>query len=494
MRLALNPFAFTRAQLALCHAGLVVIAASWLLGGIGPKLEWIVALLASPSLALLIAEGRSRFHSGDLPGFRRLLRWSTPLALLVLLVVISSLNPSHRPAFLYNTYVLRPIPHIEWLPSTALPSSSLRILACFGSLACVGLTLAFCVHTGRHLRALMLVLCLNTLALAVLGSLQHKTGAAGPYFGSWVTPNPKWFATFLYHNHWGAFAILSTAASLGLVFRSLQRTSPHPWLSGSGPLLTLCAAIIVASIPLSSSRSCTVLIALLVTIAIAGAFNHILRFPRKTGLDPQRGLLATTALLTSLFLLVSLITWQSRDILSARIDQTLRQLDPDLSLRSDATLYEKAETYGRTTLYADTWNLAAARPVFGWGLDTFGLIFLGRNSMSSELKKQNVFEDAHSDWLQALAEIGFLGTFLLLLFALLPLLETLRRSLINPLSGWLLGGCTLIAAYAWLEFPFANPAVVALWWVSWFTALRCLQLGSNDRLLRSANACSPSSS
>ncbi|MBC8011436.1 MAG: hypothetical protein H7067_15235, partial [Burkholderiales bacterium] len=37
-------------------------------------------------------------------------------------------------------------------------------------------------------------------------------------------------------------------------------------------------------------------------------------------------------------------------------------------------------------------------------------------------------------------------------------------------------GCALLAAYAWLEFPFACPAVVATWWIHFFSALRLSQL------------------
>jgi len=41
---------------------------------------------------------------------------------------------------------------------------------------------------------------------------------------------------------------------------------------------------------------------------------------------------------------------------------------------------------------------------------------------------------------------------------------------------WLLSGCGLIALYAWIEFPFANPAVMITFWLCFFTAIRYHQL------------------
>ncbi|MEN9840632.1 MAG: hypothetical protein RL376_432, partial [Verrucomicrobiota bacterium] len=170
-----------RENFVLAHVALVALATSWLLGGIGPRLEWLVAALTTPAYYFLFAEARTRLRSHDRAGFRRLLRWTAPLAALATFVVISALNPSHQPAFLYDTYVLRRIACIDWLPASALPLASLRVLACLGGLAATGLTLAFCVHSRRALRSLLILLAFNALALAVLGTLQRQAHVPGPF-------------------------------------------------------------------------------------------------------------------------------------------------------------------------------------------------------------------------------------------------------------------------------------------------------------------------
>jgi O-antigen ligase len=460
-------FAPTRETLALLHAALVVVASAWLLGGIGPRQEWIVAALASPSLLLLVSEARARRRYGDRAGFFRLIRWSAPLAALAFYVVVSAANHSHRPAFLYDGLVLRPVPHLAWLPSSATPAGSLRLLACFGGLAATGLALAFCVQSRRALRALVLFLCLHALVLAVLGTLQQQTGAAGPYFGAFPRDHRAWFATFLYHNHWGAFAVLHAAAALALVFHSLRHPPDRGWQHGPGPLLALVALLLAATVPLSTSRSASVLMLLLGLAAASCALRHALRSARRRR-SARAGLLRVAALALLLALAVGLVAHQSRDILAARLAQTTAEFN---------ALGSGDSPHGRATLYADTWRMVADRPLLGWGLESYGPIFLLYSSLRpNDHGILNVFEDAHSDWLQSLAELGFVGTALLLALALLPLAETLRLARLSPFPAWLLGGCTLVAAYAWLEFPFANPAVVATWWILWFTTLRTLQL------------------
>ena len=42
-------------------------------------------------------------------------------------------------------------------------------------------------------------------------------------------------------------------------------------------------------------------------------------------------------------------------------------------------------------------------------------------------------------------------------------------------------GCALVAAYAWVEFPFGNVAVVVSWWLCFLTAVQYRRLPGERR-------------
>lgn len=448
------------------HAAITVVVSAWALGGMGPAGEWLVAAVAAPAWLVLACETRDRLRQGDRGGVMRIARWCAPLVALAIMTITSAANPSHAVGVLGGVEVLRPVPHVEWLPASATPHGSLRILACLGGLACAGLNLAFCVQSRRALRRLVWVLSLNALFLAVVGTLQRQVGASGPWFGQTPAVNEAWFSSFLYHNHWGAFAVLHVAATFAGVFQALRRPSDRGWLHSPGPLLVLVALLIAATAPLSTSRSATVMMVVLCMAAATGAVLHDRRAARRAGLRPSWRVVGAMGVF--IFTGGLIVSQQSGDILAARTAKTIEQL----------TAIKSGEArYGRPELYADTWRMAAEKPAFGWGLETYGPIFQRFSTFKPGPDGlMNTFEDAHSDWLQSLAEIGWVGTSLLVLSALLPLAESARGRRPPVFSGWLLGGCALIALFAWVEFPLACPAVVAAWWVFFFTALRNWQL------------------
>jgi O-antigen ligase len=144
-------------------------------------------------------------------------------------------------------------------------------------------------------------------------------------------------------------------------------------------------------------------------------------------------------------------------------------------------LRKRGDFGGRQQLYADTWHMARDKPWFGWGLGSYATVFGIYNSQYAPEPwfGQTFYAQAHSDWLQSVAEVGLTGALLLMLLGLLPLAGAFRHGLpSDDLPRWLLFGCGLIALYAWLEFPFANPAVMLHFGVCFFAAVRFILLGS----------------
>jgi O-antigen ligase len=258
-----------------------------------------------------------------------------------------------------------------------------------------------------------------------------------------------------------------TAAGIGLVLRYLRHTDAPGFWSSPGFAGLVAVFFIAASIPLSLSRSSTLLVFALLSVAILQFLRRLIRHRRSQGL-PFAGPLFTAIVLAAAALGGAYKIAEPSILI--RLAKTEEQL---------ATMRAEGTIGSRVALYTDTWHMARDRPWFGWGMGSYPTVFYSYNTQQAGADRLPKFYwDAHSDWLQSLAELGFVGTSLIGLLGLLPLLSLRRRHLRSPIPAYLLGGCGLVLLYAWVEFPFGNVAVVILWWLCFFAALRYARLES----------------
>jgi O-antigen ligase len=444
------------------HLVVLVLLATWGMGGNVPwartAIEWWGTL----------GVGLTGFALWKRPeGHGRRLRWLWPLAGLNLLVLASLANPSFREMHLGDEVLLIRSGGHPLLPGSARPRETADALWLFDAmfLSCFNLVLA--ARHRRALRGFLLFLCANALALAIFGSVQKFSAATGPYFGAVTTRQTHFFSSFIYHNHWGAFAVLMTAAGVGLVLRYLRRTDAAGFWSSPGFAGLVAVFFIAASIPLSLSRSCTALVLLLLGGAGLQVLTRFVRTRRREG-RPYAGALLGALVLSAIAL--GGIYKIAEPSIRIRLAKTEDQL---------ATMRAEGSIGSRLALYGDTWRMARDRPWFGWGMGSYPTVFYNYNTQEPGIDRLPKFYwDAHSDWLQSLAEVGFVGTALIGTLGLLPLFSLRSRHLRSPVPACLLSGCGLILLYAWVEFPFGNPAVVIVWWLCFFAALRYSNLES----------------
>lgn len=483
----------------LFHVASLVVFASWDFGGETDLARLVICGWGSLSAVILCIACVRRWRSGGaLPSATR---WLWPLALFNLLVIVSAQNPSFTRTILHGTSMFMEGGARRGWPSSARPDLSLSALWQFDAIFLTCFNLAVVVVERRMLRFLLFVLTVNSLVLAVMGTFQKLARSKGLYFGMVHSPNTSFFASFIYHNHWGAFTVLNTAAALGLLFHHAQNRDQDGRRHSPVFFGLVATLFIAASVPLSGSRSCT---ALLLAMLAGALFRWIRSHAMKRAsagpvLDeagPQPGPYAPVAAASGkmsflrakptlnrrlnlrpnavaigLALAVFLggvwaIFLLDRPVIETRLQTTRQQWD-DMRKRGDLG--------GRQQLYADTWHMASDQLWFGWGLGSYATVFGIYNSQYAPEPwfGQPFYEEAHSDWLQSVAEVGLIGTGLLVLTGLLPLLEMFRQP--RPwgeLPHALLAGCGLIALYAWIEFPFANPAVMLVFWLCFFTAVR----------------------
>lgn len=451
------------------HVSVLAIGSAWALGG---NTEWARVALScwgSLSLVLIIAGIRNRMHAETAP-FPAIL-W--PLIAFDLLVLASLFNPSfreiHRGADI--VFVTDPmLPPFGFLPSTARPDLSWRALWFFNVAYLSAFNLALNVRRRRILRGFILLVVGNAVVLAVIGTLQQLVSATSPYFGAIRTGQPHFFSTFIYHNHWSAFTLLMLAGAIALVFYYFERQR-RLFFRSPGFAVLVGSVLLATTFPLSGSRSGTLLGGILLAVAFIHWIQHGVRSARRKHRRLIAPLLAGAFAAAASF---SFIYTLAEPVIRTRLSDTQTQVTEARA---------RGEIFPRQVLYHDTWNLARDRLWFGWGMAAYPTAFYLRNTQQTAPDGlPRLFHDAHSDWLQSIADVGLVGTLLLVGCGLAPWWKLRGQLCWRTFPMYLIFGCTLVLLYAALEFPFGNRSVVIAFWCLWFSALRYAQLQHSDPL------------
>ncbi len=451
----------TLEKLVILHFSTLLVFTTWAFGGQAPWARQVIATLGGVGILLFVIScaPQNRSAGGLIVHAWRFL-W--PLWLFDLMVVVSCFNPGFREVVIGGEPSLVMGNPAAWLPTAARPGLAARELWQFNALVLTSFNLYLVLHNRRLVRVVLFVVGLNAAVLAIFGTFQKLVHAKGLWFGLVVSPNPKFFATFVYHNHWGAFTLLNTAVCLGLLFHFMRRGGQRDIWHSPVLLGALVTLLLAATVPLSASRSSTALICVL----LGGAFVHLVtRLIRRRHELHESALVPVASILLAALLAVGAIAYLSRDVIAQRALLTSSQL---------ASIAKEDTLNSRLALYRDTWRMAAEKPWFGWGLESYATVFRVFNTQRAvELWIWiTYYSEAHNDWLQSLAEVGFVGTSLLGLLLLLPLRSVSWRSVDSVLPRYLLAGGALVLLYAWVEFPFANPAVMLTFCATFYCAIR----------------------
>jgi O-antigen ligase len=440
------------------HVVLLVTATTWAFGGQASWVRLPLTLLASAGGVITVV-GLTREAFWQTSG-SKLWRCFVPFLGLCALVLAGGCNPSLVEVQGAGGSRLALSPSPVWLPSSARPVLGREALWYFAAVWVSALNLLLFVRRGRLLRALLLVLAVNALVLAVLGTLQKLSGSGGVYFGTIAVPQPRFFSTFIYHNHWGAFVVMMLALTLGLGWHYVRTVPSRDIYQGPLALVVFAVVTLTITLPLSGSRSCT----LAGTALLAGASIHVavhaVRRRRQRNLKTLPPLLALGLLWIGIF---GAAWFTGRGTILDRLETSRSQI---------TAMREMGSIGDRALLYHNTWRMARDKPLFGWGMSSYPHIFYGfYNTRTSPDGLPVFYNDAHNDWLQALAEHGFVGTGLLAACAAVPFWLCRRSVRSSLITVYVLSGLGAVLAYAIIEFPFGNRANVLVWWCLFFAAL-----------------------
>ncbi len=326
-----------------------------------------------------------------------------------------------------------------------------------------GTTLAECLKWAAYLALLLLVAALvdsraRVLALCVTLVL---VGAAEALFGIFVWQFDIQYVplslrgglrvvggTFVNRNHFGAHLVMTAALALGLLPAALHSGASRYgdyghrrdlW-TGPAPLLLLALAAMFAGLVLSRSRGAILALALALAAVMALAVVRRGRRAPELRLLPWLGAGALAILLAT----------GPRSVLSRFFRQ---------SLVADERLAQ----------WQLSLQMVADFPLFGIGAGNY--VWLFSSYRDGSLRGNLLYDHAHSDYLETLIELGFVGSALLAVGVAL-LLAKIAAGYLNRhdplLRGVLFGALTGMLAmlvHAAVEFNFRIPANAAYFFV-----------------------------
>lgn len=441
----------------------VIVIVPWFFGGGGPEgyhaIVWSGRISAVP-LALWCLAAVLR---GERPGaafWVPVICWG----LLAVQVTASIDNPSHVSQAPWEGNSFDRIPHDESRPSSAFPGATLTEGHLWLAFALFALAAQCIGFTRAQLRWLLWCFVTNATILALVG-IPFKFSGAKAILGKWEVPEWYFYSTFLYHNHWCAYALLAVAGATGL-FVSATRPAVRS-------ALVLMGIILAASAPLSTSRLGTL------AMLVFGLFV-VATFVR------ARLSLGQNHFRVSPMVAIAVVT--GAIAVSGTIFYFYKVRGEPGGHRTWYGILRNNPFGLRQIFVEDTIPMLRDKPWFGWGLGAYGAAFRSYQRPETIIVHNEgritLFDHIHNDWLERWTELGILGFGLFVTPGLVWFWKIRRRCTpLPPLERWMFVGCVGILIFALGDMAFVNPVVAASFGMFFPLAL---SEGEKSRLL-SAN-------
>ncbi len=393
------------------------------------------------------------------------------LGLLFLGYVLSqALNPSFRYTLTPDQrgWFMSPISHITWLPTGMdtpfAKANAWRSLVIYGSVWLMVCAVWVGITRRKSLLTLLTVLAVNAVVLALLGFAQRGLGLE-KIFGFWQPPAHYFVASFIYKNHAGAYFNLMLSLCAGLAYWHYSRGQRRLDKSTPGSLFMFFAAVVTLIVLFSYSRTATLLMLVFLIISFVVFFLRELIFTRVE----HRSSFTTGILVLGIGASVGLVGYALNNV--------------NVSSRIQIVFTDGLEQTGRSrTLAASaTADMIKDRPVLGWGAGSFRFHFPKYQQKYPSIfivdNRMLFWEHAHNDYLELWAELGLVGTGLLIIALFAGGVAMIRvRFWKNPASLLITLGLLQTLAHCWVDFNFYNPAILITWCTLWPILIRWTEL------------------
>lgn len=341
-------------------------------------------------------------------------------------------------------FVQLEIPRQSWQPVSISPETVWPVVLGFGAIHLIAVGLFIVPKSRAFFERIMPCLCVSAVLPALYGYIQKTLDSSKPLLTK-GTGADDFFGFFPYDGHWAAFALLWTCACISMALLTTRYDdspsfleSSGPWYLTAGTLLGASGFLVEAQWPAAMLMLTYASMMLLVSVHFFAASKD----PQRKIIGGLSGLVATGMLAAGLY----------------------RILQPAANPEAAAHLRQAA------------WEMLRDRPLFGWGMDSFGHIlpFYGSDFLLTEN-----YERVGSDAWQLIAELGMIGVIPSIILMVFLIGRYLRARHNIQFTNHLLIGLVATALLALLDSPFMSPAVFYSFVMLLFVALRWADVTRN---------------
>lgn len=455
----------------------LLIFLPWAFGGMKLGAQLIALGLSACAffVALIPRHYDARHHAG---GNVRLIPWPRvvrfPLFWLGLLflvyVTIQALNPAWRYIHSTKGWWMTHLDFIPWLPSgTDSPfhwGNPWRNLIVFAAVWFMVCALWAGITRRRTLLILLVTLSINAVVLGVVAAAQRVTGTH-KILWTYASSNEIW-ATFFYRNHGAAWFNLMIPIVCGLGAWFQLRGQRNFAKSNPAAVFAFFAILLSVIVAVSYSRGGVLSLILFLALFLLAYLIRQWLLPS----NPHR--LVVVAVMVILFAGFSYLGLRQLDAQGTRtrLESLFNDDNTTLTVRQTAT---------RATF--DMWR---DKPWLGHGAGSFRFVFPKYQQHYPLIytggRQRLLWDFAHNDLAQTLAEYGVVGGLILLAMLAWGGWQFLRqKAWSNYVSLSLLLGLLAAVFHSWGEFIFQCPAILFTWAALFVIMVRWPELDPSNR-------------
>jgi hypothetical protein len=364
-------------------------------------------------------------------------------------------------------WIIRSI-DIPWLPAGIeapfTEANAWRQLVIYSSAWLVSCSAWAGLTRSRSWRILLGMMIVNGVALAGLLVFQRATGDTRlPWPLTALTNRDNLFASFVYHNHAGAYLGLMTMTAVSMATWGYDRGVRTQKKSTPSAVIGLVALFLGAAVLFTLSRGATLVLGTsLAEFAVWIYLRHRFR-PSDSGTDSRVSMVLSIIFGAFIIYVGCSINFSA---ISNRFDSLIQGRSNEQSVSSRL----EARSAGYALLSDYGWR--------GVGAGGFRYIFPNYVQRYPDIYEngQLFWEHVHDDWLEIPIELGAVGSLLLLALASYFVSICVRNRVVWYSSSVpILFGCLGTLLHAWMDFPFQCPAILVTWCLLVTMACKSLQ-------------------